>query len=288
MNTLLQFWISLSAPLAEGEKEARREHMTRVIFVMVSAGLLLMSIIVLAYDFSVDEPDYTGTFLMFLADSLMFTGWLLIYRGRWYISRYFLPALFLSLGGYFFFNVGLITTGVLQLAIAIILTALLFGRKAQWVTVVFSEILYLTLGWLGGERDFEAFFTGGLVVGFSLCGIALLQWFSSTLLKASIEKLRQAETVSRASAEKIRAIFESINDGITITDLQGNMTDINQAALNMHGFENRDELIGQSAFVLIAERDRSTAMENLELTLSRGSSGLLEYKLLKKSGEEFD
>jgi PAS domain S-box-containing protein len=261
--------------------------MTRVIYVMVSGCLLIMSIIVPIYDFSVGEPDYVGTILMLLADSLMFTGWLLISRGRWDVSRYLLPTLFLALGGYFFYNIGLITTGVLQLAIAIILTALLFGSKAQWVTVIFSLILYLSLGWLAGERDFEAFFTGGLVVGFSLSGIALLQWFSSTLLKASIGRLRQAEAESREVAEKIRAIFESINDGITITDLQGNITDTNQAVLKIHGYENRDELIGQSAFTLIAERDHSTAMENLQLTRARGNSGLLEYTFLKKNSKEF-
>ena len=127
MSTLGQIWISLTAPLAKNERGARREHMTRVIFVMVSVGLLLMSIIVLIYDFSVGEPDYTGTYLMLLADSLIFTGWLLICREHWDISRYLLPAIFLALGGYFFYNVGLVTTGVLQLAIAIILTALLFG-----------------------------------------------------------------------------------------------------------------------------------------------------------------
>ena len=288
MSTLGQIWISLTAPLAQGEKDARREHMTRVIFVMVSVSLLLMSIIVPIYDFSVGEPDYTGTYLMLLADSLMFTCWLLLYRGRWDISRYLLPATFLALGGYFFYNVGLITTGVLQLAIAIILTALLFGSKAQWVTVVFGVFLYLSLGWLAGERNFEVFFTGGLVVAFSLSGIALLQWFSSILLKESILKLRQAEALSRESAEKIRAIFESINDGITITDLQGNITDVNQAVLKIHGFESRDELIGQSAFALIAERDHPAAIENLQLTLVHENSGLLEYKFLKNNGEEFD
>ena len=288
MNTLRQSWTWLTAPQTNNENGARREQMTRVIYVMVSASLLIMSIIIPIYDFSVGEPDYTGTILMLLADSLMFTGWLLIYRGRWNISRYLLLAIFLALGGYFFYNVGLVTTGVLQLAIAIILTALLFGSKAQWAAVVFSVILYLTLGWLAGERDFEVFFTGGIVVGFSLSGIALLQWFSSTLLSASIERLQRAETASRASAEKTRAIFESITDGITITDLQGNITDVNQAVLRMHGFENRDELIGQSAFLLIAERDHATAMENLQLTITRENSGLLEYTLLKKNGEGFD
>jgi PAS domain S-box-containing protein len=290
MITLHHIWHSLTTPFSfsEKEEETRREHMTRVIFIMVSSGLAIMSIIIPVFDFSVGEPEYTGTLLILVADGLVFAGWFLIYRGGWFISRYLLLAVFLALGGYFIFMAGMITTGVLQLAIAVILTALLFGDKAQWVTVIFSEALYLALGWLSGERDFEVFFTGGIVVGFSLSGIALLQWYSSTLLKVSIEKLRQAERTARSSEEKIRAIFESINDGITITDLQGSITELNQAAINLHGFEHREELKGHSAFELIAKQDHPAAMENMQLTLSHGTSGLLVYKLLKKSGKEFD
>ena len=288
MNTLGQVWTSLTTPLEKDEKEGRREHMTRVIFVMVSMGLLPLTIIVPAYDFSLSVPEYTGTFLIFLADSLMLTGWLFIHRGYWNVSRYMLPVIFLALGGYFFYNAGLITTGVLQLAIAVVLTALLFGSKAQWVTVIISMLLCFSLGWLSGERDFEVFFTVGIVVGFSLSGLALLQWFSSTLLNASMERLRQAESVSSASAEKIRAIFESISDGITITDLQGIITDLNDATLHLHDFDRKNELVGHSALELIAKQDHPRAMENLQLTFSRGNSGLLEYRFLKKSGEEFD
>ena len=288
MTTLNRVWQSLTMPFSKNEDESRRERMTRVIYALVSVGLLITSIVVTVFDFSVGEPEYTGILVMLVTDSLMLVGWILIFRGRWYVSRYMLPAIFLALGGYFVFIAGLITTGVLQLSIAVVLTALLFGSKAQWVTVIFSEVLYLTIGWLSGERDFEVFFIGGIVVGFSLSGLALLQWFASTLLNSSMERLRYAESISRESAEKIRAIFESITDGITITDLQGVVTEINQATLNLHGFEHREELIGYSVFELIAEQDRLAATKNLQMTLSHRSSGLLEYKFLKKSGEEFD
>ena len=288
MISISQIWFSLTTPVSKVEEEARREHMTRVIYLMTSGGLIMMSIIVPVFDFSLGEPAYTPTLLMLITDGLMGAGWYLIFRGHWYVSRYMLPAIFLGLGGYLMFNAGMLTTGVLQLAIAVILTSLLFGSKEQWITVLFSLILYPTIGWIAGERDPEVFFTGGIVVGFSLSGIALLQWYSSTLLKASFKNLRQAEGAARDSEEKIRAIFESINDGITITDLQGSITEFNQATLNLHGFTHREELVGHSAFELIAEQDHPVAMNNMRTTLSRGASGLLEYRLLRKSGEEFD
>jgi PAS domain-containing protein len=267
MITLSQIWHSLTTPFAENEEEARRERMTRVIFVMVSAGLSLMSIIIPAFDFFVGEPSYTPILLMMAIDSLMLVAWYLIFRRRWYISRYVLPAIFLTLGAYIISQIGLISTGVLQLAIAVILTSMLFGNKAPWVAVAISEILYLSVGWLTGERDFEVFFTGGIVVGFSLSGIAALQWYASTLLGASFERLRRAETASREAAGKIRAIFESITDGITITDLQGIITDFNEAAIRLHNFEHRNELAGLSAFDLISKPDHPKAMEKMQLTL---------------------
>ncbi|CAG1006352.1 two-component system, OmpR family, sensor histidine kinase VicK [Anaerolineales bacterium] len=288
MIDLSRIWISLTTSLAENEEDARREHMTRVIFVMVSIGFLMMSIIVPAFDLLVGVPSYTPIFMMAFLDALMLVAWCLIFRGRWYVSRYLLPAIFLTLGAYIISLVGLISTGVLHLAIAVVLTSMLFGNKVQWLTVAISEMLYLGVGWLTGERDFELFFIGGIVVGSALSGIAALQWFSSALLGSSFERIRRAELASRESAGKIRAIFESITDGITITDLHGNITDFNEATLRLHGLEHRDQLKGRNAFDLIAKTDYPKALENMQRTYINGASGRLEYKFLRGNGTEFD
>jgi PAS domain S-box-containing protein len=255
---------------------------------MVSTGLVLMTIIIPAFDFTVGEPSIIPTLIMLAIDGLMAIGWYLILRGRWTVSRYLLPMIFIGLGVYFTYIVGPITTGVLQFAIAILLTAMLLGNKAQWIVVALCEFLYIAVGWLSGERDFEIFFTGGVVVGVSLSGIAVLQWFASTILATSFRRLRQAESVSRMAAEKIRAIFNSIGNGITITDLQGTITDLNEATAHLHGFEKREDLIGLSAFDLIAERDHPRAERNMLVTLREGNSGILEYSLVKRDGTEFD
>ena len=288
MSTLGQLWHSLTTPFAESEEAARRERMTRVIFVMVSIGFLLASVIVSAFDLLVGEPSYTPILLMMTIDGLVLVAWYLIFRKRWYISRYLLPVIFLALGTYIISQVGLISTGVLQLAIAVLLTSMLFGNKAQWIAVGISEILYLSVGWLTGERDVEVFATGGIVVGFSLSGMAALQWYASTLLDSSFERLRRAETASREAAGKTRAIFESINDGITITDLQGTITDFNEATMRLLNFEHRDELAGLSAFDLISRPERPKAMASMQSTFTNGASGVLEYKIIRKDGKEFD
>jgi PAS domain S-box-containing protein len=97
-----------------------------------------------------------------------------------------------------------------------------------------------------------------------------------------------AEEALRESTEKIRAMFESMTDGITFGDLEGNIVDSNEATVRMHEFESKEELIGRSAFELIAESDRALALENLQKTLASGRSGVVEYKLVTKTGREFD
>ena len=283
-----QIWNSWTTPLSTTEEEARRERMTRVIFLMVGIGLAVMTIIIPVFDFSVGEPSYISSLIILLVDFLMLIGWRLISSGHWHISRYLLPAIFLGLAIYFVFQVGMITSGVLQFAIAVVLASLLFSPRGQWITVLVSITLYLIIGWLSGERDFEIFFTGGVVVGVSLCGIAALQWYATTLLNESIERLRNAEASSRNSAQKTHAIFESIQDGITITDLQGMITGLNEATVRMHGYERQVELLGRSAFDLIVESDHSQAAENMQAAFAHGSTGIIEYKLLRKDGSEFD
>jgi PAS domain S-box-containing protein len=86
---------------------------------------------------------------------------------------------------------------------------------------------------------------------------------------------------------ELRAIFASSPDAITVTDLDGSITDCNQATLDLHGYSSKEELIGKSAFELIANKDHKRAMENLKKTLEQGSVRNIEYTFLAKDGREF-
>jgi len=110
----------------------------------------------------------------------------------------------------------------------------------------------------------------------------------NTELEAMDTQRKQAEEALRESTEKIHAMFESMTDGITFGDLEGNIMDANVAAVRMHEYESKDELIGRSALDLITESDHPRALENLQKTLATGRSGVIEYKLVTKTGREFD
>jgi two-component system KDP operon response regulator KdpE len=103
-----------------------------------------------------------------------------------------------------------------------------------------------------------------------------------------ITERKRADEALRDSEEKLQAMFESVEDGITVTDLEGKILQVNNAVVHIHGYNNKDELLGLSGFELIAERDRSRAIENMRRTLNEGSISNLEYKFLSKEKKEFD
>jgi len=105
--------------------------------------------------------------------------------------------------------------------------------------------------------------------------------------------IRQA--VDRRSAQiellkreaKLHAILESSPEAITITDLEGNVVECNQAAVEMHGGQSRKDLMGKNALGLIAEKDREKAIQNLKKTIEQGSVKNVEYALVTGDGREF-
>ncbi len=102
-----------------------------------------------------------------------------------------------------------------------------------------------------------------------------------------ISKRRQMEEDLRCNEEKLRRMFESIADGITITDLNGIIIDVNEKAMEINGCRLRRNMIGKSALEFIAPHDRERARANMEKTLKEGSLKNVKYALLRSDGSEF-
>jgi two-component system NtrC family sensor kinase len=89
------------------------------------------------------------------------------------------------------------------------------------------------------------------------------------------------------SEEKLRQVFESVADGISVIDLEGIITDVNQRAVEMHGFGSEDELLGKSFFELLAPNERERIEANLKKATKEGAISGIEYTLLRADGSEF-
>ncbi len=96
-----------------------------------------------------------------------------------------------------------------------------------------------------------------------------------------------ARQALKESEELYRTLIDTSPDAITLTDPQSRVVLANRQAVQLHGFDSADEVIGKSAFDLIAPEDRQRAMENARRTLETGAIKNVEYTLLKKDGTRF-
>jgi len=82
-------------------------------------------------------------------------------------------------------------------------------------------------------------------------------------------------------------IIDAMIDGVTITDMQGRITDFNRAATKQLGYK-KEEAIGKTPGELfIAEKDRSKFFEELKKLLSGKPIESSDYLLKHKYGTEF-
>jgi PAS domain S-box-containing protein len=89
------------------------------------------------------------------------------------------------------------------------------------------------------------------------------------------------------SEEKLRQIFESVTDGISVIDLEGIITEANQRTVEMHGFSSKNELLGKSLFELIAPHQHQGIEAYLKQATKDGAISSVEYTLLRADGSEF-
>ena len=97
------------------------------------------------------------------------------------------------------------------------------------------------------------------------------------------EKVKEIEE----NAQKLRIIFDSSPDAISVIEQNGHLMDFNDAALKLFGFSSRDEVKDWNTFVFIPAREQEKAALALETLARTGSFKNQRYTLLTKEGTEF-
>lgn len=105
-------------------------------------------------------------------------------------------------------------------------------------------------------------------------------------LKALEAKHKQSEEILRRKLERIQRIFDASPDAITITDLNLDVMDCNQASLDLLGYSSKNEIIGKNFINFVAPKDHKKIKEDVKKTLETGLIRDIEYTYLTKKGNE--
>ena len=96
------------------------------------------------------------------------------------------------------------------------------------------------------------------------------------------EQLRKSDAVARATAKRLQELVEQASDAIFVSDLEGQYSEVNEAACRMVGY-SREELLGKTIVDLIPDVDQKRLWRRRE-ELIAGGAQVDEWTLVRKDG----
>jgi PAS domain S-box-containing protein len=98
----------------------------------------------------------------------------------------------------------------------------------------------------------------------------------------------QRDITGRKQAEeeliRLSTAVRMSTDSIVLSDIQGKITDVNEATLKMFGAGDRDDLIGKNGFDFIVPEEQRRAKKVMQEVLGKGYSRGEEYHIMTKNG----
>jgi PAS domain S-box-containing protein len=110
-------------------------------------------------------------------------------------------------------------------------------------------------------------------------------YYEGTLTE--ITERKRAEEALRESENRYHTLIETLQDGISLFDLNGKLKYFNQQKKNMLGYDNDDELMQINAFQLIHPDDQQLVKRIFAELMSMGSIGQKELRVMRKDGNWF-
>ncbi len=202
LNRFQRTWRHLTTPLANDPDEKIREHMTRVVLLMQGVALAVFTIPIIigwiAGTYSLEAPLIM---LSLLGPTLC--GFWLVNRGWWHYAGLIPPSLFSVAGLYFSYQIPLGLTPILFIILASLLASMLLGQRVYWLVVGFNLLVYFALGTVLSQEPIQIIIETFIIIGGIFTGITLLQWFSTSQFRKSIQTLNSEISLrNKAESEK--------------------------------------------------------------------------------------
>lgn len=103
-----------------------------------------------------------------------------------------------------------------------------------------------------------------------------------------ISKLKRAEQALMDSEKKFRDMFESAPINMALVGFDGTIIDVNNAAVIMHGFSSREELLGKNCLELVDKACHQTVMDGFVKALEDGHISDVELVQIRKDGQKIN
>jgi PAS domain S-box-containing protein len=100
----------------------------------------------------------------------------------------------------------------------------------------------------------------------------------------NITERKKTKDALLESEKLYRTLVETSPDGIVMTDMDTNIIMVNQSAIEMLGYKKPKEVLGKSAFDLMAPEDRHRILGNIEEIVDTGHVKNVEFNFLHKNG----
>jgi two-component sensor histidine kinase len=281
---LKTLWYKLTDSHANNEREARREHSTKVvlgvstIMFIVTTPIMAIARLIAPGEVTIDMPLAAGLFSIILVVS-----WLIAYKGRWRFSSFIPPVLLFSLAVWDTYYYGLGATNLAEYTIAILITVLLLGEKAGWIAVLFSITSGLFLEWrLAAARSIDIFedlvYWAALLLVFYLLVVLLVRFLVTqyqNALRSSYKLMKTLEDEIREHKITERKLKDTLeNNEILLRELyhrtKNNMQTIS-AFLDVQSAYLQDERL-ESVVNSVDQRIQAMALVHQKLFESKDLS----------------
>ena len=102
-----------------------------------------------------------------------------------------------------------------------------------------------------------------------------------------VTERHHAEEEIRQSEERFRGIFDSVDDGIALVDMDGHIVEANRRVLEMLGLNPETDLKGEDAFNYVSSLYLKKAGQDMQQAMRDGGFDITRYDLKRVNGTEF-